>query len=1008
MQPGRDLSFGKFRLDPTNECLWCGAQAISLRPKAFAVLKFLVEHAGELVTKQQVLDAVWPGTFVTDAVLKDSIRQLREALNDDAESPTYIETAHRRGYRFIAKLAEIAPAQAPRREPASWVPPKLQNDAAAISSCRVSGVLGREGELEKLRAWLEQARAGQRQTVFVTGEAGIGKSTLVQTFLLEIGSTPGLFVARGQCLEHYGAGEAYMPLLDAFSRLGRTSSGIRLVELLHQHAPAWLAQMPSLVLPSERASLQAHTAGATRERMLREMAEAIETITAETALILVLEDLHWSDYSTLDFISYLARRNDPARLMLIGTYRPVEVILGDHPLKGVKRELQAHGLCKEIPLEYLSEEAVADYLNARFPGHQFSRRLARMVHQRTEGNPLFMVNVLEYLVDGKVIVEEQGEWRIPSDLSQVEQGVPESLRQLIEKQMERLSPDERIVLDGASVVGMECSSAAIAAGLDRPTEWVEQHCEELARRHQFLSPAWLVELPDGTITPRHKFNHILYLEVPYSLVPPMRRAQIHHRIAERGVAIYGDQVSIIAAELAMHFEQSRDWPLALQYLTQAAENASHRSAHHEAADLATRGLEVLKLLPESPERPRQEIVLRMILSVSLMAMKGFAAAEVEEVYARARELCWLQGPSPQLFHMLWSLGLYYIFSADMSSALEIADQLLQLAEGLKDGPLIMEAHRAMGVTLLDLGRCTEALPHLDQAATLYTTHRNHPYSVFIGHDCKVVSDCFAARALWALGYPDQAAERMRLALDLARELAHAQTLVVAAHFAAQLHQLRGEIAQAHERAEEVAKLADEYGLDLWLAFGRIDLGWAEVELGRTEEGIEHMRRGLAAYETTGAKLWRPHFLAQLAVGLSKARQFDEALRVADEALALAARGGEMYSMPELHRVRGNLVMMRACAAGADGSHSTLDSIAEQIPGRDLDEIHQCLAHAVTLAQQQQARSWELRSLATAAGLFSPRKSRRQSHAALTTCYNWFKEGHDTADLKHARVILERF
>ena len=769
--------FGKLRLDPTNECLWQGARAISLRPKAFAVLKLLVERSGQLVTKQQVLDAVWPGTFVTDAVLKDSVRQLRQALDDDAGSPTYIETAHRRGYRFIAKLSR---AETPRPETLAQTAPKLRKEVSIRHPSGVSGVLGREAELEKMRSWLERALAGERQIVFVTGEAGIGKTTLVQALLQQVGGMAGLSVARGQCLEHYGAGEAYMPVLDAFSRLGRSATaGARMIGLLHQHAPAWLAQMPSLVPAAGRASLEAHVAGATRERMLREMAEAAEAITAESPLIVVLEDLHWSDYSTLDLISYLARRGDPARLMVIGTYRPVEVILGDHPLKGVKRELQAHGLCRELPLEYLPADAVAAFLSVRFPGHQFSRRLARMIHQRTEGNPLFMVNVVEYLVDEGIIVEEQGKWKLSVELSQGDLGVPENLRQLIEKQIERLSPDERIVLEGASVVGMECSSVAIAAGLDKPTEWVEQHCEELARRHQFLSPAWLVELPDGTMTPRHRFNHILYLEVPYSLVPPMRRSQIHHRIAERGVAIYGDQVSIIAAELAMHFEQSRDWPLALKYLAQAAENASRRSAHHEATDLATRGLEVVKWLPQTPERAKQEITLTMTLGVSLMAMKGFAAAEVEQVYARARELCWAQGASPQLFHMLWSLGLYYIFSGEMQSALEIAGQLLQLAEGLNDGPLIMEAHRAMGVTLLDLGRCTEALQHLDQACDLYKRHHNHRYSVFIGHDCKVVCDCFAARALWVLGFPGQAAERVRAGLALARGLAHPQTLVVA-------------------------------------------------------------------------------------------------------------------------------------------------------------------------------------------------------------------------------------
>jgi DNA-binding winged helix-turn-helix (wHTH) protein/predicted ATPase len=941
MQTDHNFTFGRFRLDSANECLWCGAKAISLRPKAFAVLKLLVERPGQLVTKQQVLDTVWPGTFVSDAVLKDSIRQLREALDDDAESPTYIETAHRRGYRFIAKISNPTIENLP---PQLLTPVPPSREVSAPLFVQASGVLGREIELEKLQGWLKQAIAGDRQIIFVTGEAGIGKTTLVQGLLQQIATTSGISIARGQCLEHFGAGEAYMPVLDAFSRLGRGPGGARIVELLHQHAPAWLAQMPSLVPASERDSLQAGTAGATRERMLREIAEGIEAITAETVLVLVLEDLHWSDYSTLDLISYLARRRDPARLMLIGTYRPVEVIIGDHPLKGVKRELQAHGLCKEIPLEYLSEKAIGEYLNTRFPGHQFSRRVTRMIYQRTEGNPLFMVNVLEYLVDGKVIVEDQGNWSIKADLSQVELGVPENLRQLIEKQIERLTSDERMVLEGACVV-------EIAAGLDKPAEWVDQHCEELARRHQFLSPAWLVELPDGTITPRHKFNHILYLEVPYSLVPPMRRSQIHHRIADAGVRIYGDQVSIIAAELAMHFEQSRDWPLALKYLTQAAQNASHRSAHHEAADLATRGLEVLKELPDSPERPQQEIALRMTLGVSLMAMKGFSAPEVEQVYARARELCWLQGPSPQLFNMLWSLGLYYIFSGEMQSALEIADQLLQLAEGLQDGPLIMEAHRAMGVTLIDLGRCSEGLKHLDQAVALYAKHRNHQYSVFIGHDCKVVSDCYAARALWALGHADHATERISTALELARDLGHPQTLVVAGHFAAQIYQLNGEVLLAQERAKEVVDLADEYGLELWLAFGNINLGWAEVELGEIEKGSQRIQKGLDAYRITGAQLWRPHFLGMLAGALSKMRRIDEGLTALAEALVQIERSGESYSAAELYRIQGELRLQSAALLGTNegNARSSLESQAQA-----------SFSDGIQIARTQAANGWERR------------------------------------------------
>jgi len=901
MQAAREIAFVKFRLDLTNECLWQGARAISLRPKAFAVLKLLVEHPGLLVTKQQVLETVWPGTFVGDAVLKDNVRQLREALHDDAGSPVYIETAHRRGYRFIGKLTEATPANhptTPAHIPIGQLPPK---SSALPSSATSNTVLGRNTELTRMKAWLERAVAGERQTIFIIGEPGIGKTTIVQAFLEHAAQMPGILVARGQCLEHYGAGEAYLPVLDGFSRLCRSRSGSEVLDLLRQQAPSGLAQMPSLLPHAERENLQAQVGGATRERMLREMAEAIETLTSDSTLLLVLEDLHWSDDSTLDLISYLARRHDRARLMVIGTYRPVDVIVGDHPLKGVKRELQAHSLCQELPLEYLSQEAVENYLTARFSGHEFPLRLRRTVYRRTEGNPLFMVNLVEYLIDQKMVVSRKGTWELRVDWSEIEHGVPANLRQLIEKQIERLNPDERAVLEAASVAGVECSCVAIGAGLDRPTEWVEKHCEELARRHQFLSPAWLVELPDGTVTPRHRFTHILYRDVPYRLMAPMRRAQIHQRIAERGIAIYGSRASEIAAELAMHFEQSRDWPRALEYTLQAAEKAAARSAHHEAIDLANRGLEALKLVPETPEHAKSEMKLRMILSASLMATKGFASAEVEKINAAGRELFWRQGPSSELFYMLWSLNMYQQFSGNMHTSLEISHQLLHLAEDLKDGALIMEARRSLGAALVLSGQCSEALEHLEEGAALYAEHRDHSNKVFTcGFDNKVMVECFVALALLALGYPDQSAERLATGLTLARELKHPQTLVVAAHVAAQLHQLRGEAPLVQVFAREAMELADEYGLALWVTYGLVELGWAEAELGDLQGGIEKMQRGVAEYEMTGARLRSPYFLGLLADQLNKAGRLEEGLAVMTKGLTLAEHTGEGFALPELH------------------------------------------------------------------------------------------------------------
>ena len=901
-----NVTFGSFRLDLKNECLWQGARAIPLRPKAFAVLKVLLEHPGELVNKQQVLDAVWPGTFVGDAALKDIIRQLREAMNDDAGSPTYIETAHRRGYRFIASIS--TPSQDEIAGPSSNKPglqPISDVAATAIPEAGVQ-VLGRARELGKLRTSMERVRAGERQTVFITGEAGIGKTTLVQAFLDRAAAIPGTLIVRGQCLEHFGSSEAYLPVLDGFSRLCRSSARAEVVDVLQKQAPSWLGLISPVPPGSE--ALQSQTVAATRERMLREMAEAIERLAAKVPLLLVLEDLHWSDYSTLDLVSYLARRRDPAHLMVIGTYRPVDVILAGHPLRGVKQELQAHHLCHEIPLEYLTEEDVTQYVEGRFPGQHFPSRLRRTIYRRTEGNPLFMVNLVQYLIDQKVIAQTHGDWSFCVDCSQVEKGIPSSIKELIEKQVERLSQEERAVLETASATGMDFSTVAVAAGLGKPTEWVDRQCEELARRHQFLSPAWLGELPGGIVATRHRFNHVLYREVPYNLIPAMRRAQIHQRIGERAEEIFGKCTREIAAELAMHFEQSRDWPRALRYLIEAAEIAAHRCAHHEAAELARRGLEILKSLPRTTERAHQEIILRMLLSTSLIAIKGFAAAEIDKIRTLSQELFDMKAPSPQMFNLLFLLVLFYKFSGQMREAEEIAGQLLQIAETLGNPALIMEAHRAMGSALIEQDKCAEALGHFDQASALYQANGNHPYTLTIAHDCKVVSECFAARALWGLGDPDGALKRMQGASAFATELSHPASRVFVAHFAVQLHQLRGELDLAQERAKEVAKLADEYGLDLWQALGNIDMGWAEAATGNAQSGIAQMQRGIKAYMASGAKLWCPYFLALLADQLGKTGRTKEGLSIIADALALMQETGETYALSRLHEIKNQLLV----------------------------------------------------------------------------------------------------
>ena len=298
------------RIEAENEWAWCGARRLELAPRAFAVLRHLVEHRGRLITKDELLTAVWRDAIVSDAALASGIRDLRKALGDSSAAPRYIQTVHRRGFRFIGPVT---------------APTGHRHRRASSPSHRASTLVGREAQMARLHARLASALGGQRQLVFVTGEPGIGKTALVEMFLAEVGQASALRIGRGQCVEQYGAGEAYLPVLEALGRLGRAAGGEQLVEVLKQHAPTWLQQLPGLLSDSDVEAVRRRAHGASRGRMLRELVEALEALTRDTPLVLLLEDLHWSDSATIDLLGMLARRREPSRLLVLGTYRPADV-----------------------------------------------------------------------------------------------------------------------------------------------------------------------------------------------------------------------------------------------------------------------------------------------------------------------------------------------------------------------------------------------------------------------------------------------------------------------------------------------------------------------------------------------------------------------------------------------------------------------------------------------------------------------------------------------------------
>ena len=971
------LCFGPFVFEPHQARLRRGRRVLPLTRKACEVLQYLATHPGQLVTKEALFQAVWPDTAVSDAVLTNRIAELRETLGDDAKRPRFVATVHRRGYRFVAALRTSAPVPSlatARDDPARTIVMPTPQPALPV-------LVGRDAALARLHDLYTAARNGQRRVAFVTGEAGIGKTALVETFEASVWPESGLWLGHGQCIEQYGAGEAYLPLLEALDRLCRGPEGERLVALLTQYAPSWVVQLPGLLSARALADLQPTLVGTTRARMLRELCVALEAVSAERPLVLVLEDLHWSDPSTVEALTMLARRREPARLLVVGTYRAAEVVVREHPLQTMKHELVQQGRAVEVALSYLSPAAVHAYVTARLADHDASDALAPMVYRRTDGHPLFMVQVTDYLVQERSRLPAT-----PVTLSSLEQALPPALRELIAAQLERLSAEEQQVLKVASVAGPEFAVASVAAGLQRADDTIEAVCERLARRGLFLEERELATWPDGTVSGRYGFRHGLYQDVLYQGLAPGWRARLHQQIGERQERGHGEHAREAAAELAMHFERGQDFARAVRYLQQAAENAARRYAYQEVIALVTKGLELLATLPESPARAQQELDLLLALGPAWRATKGSAAPEVGQTYARARALCAQVGETPHLFPTLLGLAFFYCNRGELSTALGLGDQLDRLAQHMADPTHRLEAHYALGLTLFSMGDYATARTHCEHGSASLDPTMLSVQALYQGQAPGVACRALAAHTLWCLGAPAQALRRSQEALALAQALAHPYSLVFAQYYATYLHHRRREVPAVQAHAEALLALATAQGFRLWEGVGTFWCGWALAMQGQDAVGLAQMRQGMAGVLATGQEHARPHCLVSLAEALGHTGQVAEGLRLLADARAELEARGQGDLLAEAYRLQGVLLLQQA------------------IP--DEAQAEACFRQALAIARRQQAKSWELRAATSLSRLWQRQGKCAEAHALLAPIYGWFTEGFDTAELVEAKALLD--
>jgi DNA-binding winged helix-turn-helix (wHTH) protein/predicted ATPase len=979
-------AFEDYELDLQRYELRYAGKVVKLEPQVFNVLSYLIQHRDRVVTKEELLAQLWSGRIVGEATLSSRLMAVRRALGDRGREQRVIQTVHGRGYRFIADV-EVRESETAFPEPASPLPPlTLPPRHPQALPTMPAFLVGREAELTRLHQHLVQSFQGLRQMVFITGEAGIGKTALVDAFVAEVESSDEVCIGRGQCIEQHGAGEAYLPLLEALGQIGRGADGRHLIEVLRQHAPSWLVHLPGLVSGPESEALQRHAGEATRERMLRELAEAVETLTAERPLLLVLEDLHWSDVSTLDWLAYVARRRQMAALLVVGTYRPAETEGGAHPLRGVMQELQLHGHGLELPLPFLPETGVATYLAQRFGTTDLPAALARMLHQRTAGNPLFLAAVVDALVHQGWLQERPTGWMLVGDLKTVALEVPASVRQFVEQQFEQLDQAERMVLEAASVVGVEFTAAAVAAGADQAVEVVEATCDALARRGRFVYAWGTVDWPDGTVTTCYRFLHALYREILYDRVPTSRRVRWHRQIGARLEAGYGAQAQGLAAELAEHFVRGRHVERAVAYLQAAGAQAVRRSAHHEAFQHLERGLELLTALPDTPARAQTELDLLIALGAVLIATTGAGAPEVEQTYARARALCASIGETPQLFSALRGLCRFYRSRGALPMARELGQQLHRLAQRAPHATHQLEAYDALGGTLFYLGEYRAARAYLEQgiALTESTTQRDlvlH-HGVALGVRCLAM----AAWTLWCLGYPTQALRRAQEALALAQALEHPYSIALAQHYAATLHHRRREDVAVQAQAAALMPLGTSQGFPLWVGFGAIWQGWVSAMQGQGEVGLPQMRQGLTAVVAVGQTVSRPLCLVLLAEATEHVGHHAEALRLLGEVLVALDSSGRGDLLAETYRLHGEFLLR------------------QREP--EVAQAEAYFQQAISIAQRQEAKSWELRAGISLAQLWQQQGRRAAARQLLEGIYGWFTEGFDTPDLREARALLE--
>jgi class 3 adenylate cyclase/predicted ATPase len=839
--------------------------------------------------------------------------------------------------------------------------------------------VGRQNEMEQLKRALDQARVGHGQIVGVMGEPGLGKSRLFYEFKLT--SQSGCLVLEAYSVS-YGKASPYLPLIELLKsyfqlhphddeRTRREKVGGKVLMLdrrLEETLPYLFAVLgiddPTSSLPQMDPQIRRRrTFEALKKLLLRE--------SLNQPLLLIFEDLHWIDTETQGFLDMLSGSIASAHLLLLVNYRPE-----------YRHEWGQKTYYTQVRLAPLGPEEAGELLTALLGTDGSLTALKCLILEKTEGTPFFMEEVTQTLVEEGVVSGERGHYRLVQAPTEIH--LSPTVQGVLAARIDRLSRPEKELLQHLAVIGREFPVSLVRQVLPQPDEELYRVLAALQNKEFLYEQPAFPEV-------EYSFKHALTQEVAYGTVLQERRKVVHEQTAKAIEELYRTNLEDHYSDLAHHYTRSGKTEKAVEYLHLAGQQAVQRSANVEAITHLTTALELLSTLPDTRARAQQELLLHLTLGHPLLATTSFASPEVKATYTRARELCQQVGETRQLFPVLWGLRTFHQVRGEFLVARELGEHLLGLAQREQDLALLVEAYWGLGSTLFHLGELGAAQAHLKQCLALYDAQRHRSLVFLYGIEPGVFGLSYAAWALWHLGYPDQALQKSEAARTLAQELSYPLSLAAARVFAALSHQLRRDRALTHEWAEAGITLAREHGFPQWLGRGAILQGWARAEQGQNEEGITQIRQGLATHQAVGAGIFHSYFLALLAEAYGKAGQAEDGLAALAEALTVVDNSGERFYEAELYRLKGELTLQQSSVPGLES--------------RVQKEAAACFLKAIEIAQQQQAKSLELRAVTSLSRLWQKQGKKAEARQILAEIYGWFTEGFDTKDLQEAKALL---